>query len=89
MNDDDADLQSKVKFKIEKTCPIGVGRTTSLVTARADVRREGRLLPASSDNATRRRLLGGTAIGPQVDTGYETPRRCGLTRTKAESFRTQ
>ena len=50
------------------------------------VRRGRRLLLDSSDNATRRRLEGGAAIGPQVDAGYETPRRSGFTRTKADSF---
>ena len=49
--------------------------------------RRGRRLPLdSSDNATRRRLEGAAAIGPQVDAGYETPRRSGFTRTKADSF---
>jgi len=53
--------------------------------ANVDVCRGGRLAPDSLDNAGRRALEGGAAIGPQVDAGYETPRRSGLTRTKAES----
>jgi len=48
--------------------------------------RGGRLAPDPSDNAGRRRLEAGAAIGPPVDAGDETPRRDGFTRTKAESF---
>lgn len=54
--------------------------------ANAAVRR-GRCLPVeSSNNVTRRTPVDGAAVGPEVVAGYETPRRFGLTRTKAESF---
>jgi len=73
-------------YKKMKTCPMGVGRTTSWVMANVAVCRGGRLALESWDNATRRRLVDGAACGPLVDAaGYETPRRSGLTRTKAES----
>ena len=64
-----------------RTCPMGIGRSTSLVMATVAVRGGIRLPLDSSDNAKRR-----MRIGPPADVGCETPLDTGLTRTKAESF---